>query len=168
MGAKVKKTKATRSLETAESEEEAKAGSIFQRLFAPASVGTSYSQDDDGSAGSETHLSTLSASTASHDSSDGETENQDSKVDLQKFDRELRARHRGACKNMTVSLVPGRDRWSRPVPYASAHSFVSVDRAGSMARQLRDLKVFLQSYLISLEKNTIVLVLHSTMWPWQI
>jgi hypothetical protein len=110
MGAKVKKTKDTRSLATAESEEEVEEvkASIFQRLFAPASAGTSYSQDDDGSAESEANLSTLSVSTASHDSRDEESE----KTGLHKFDRELRTRHRGACKNMTVSLVPGRDRWS--------------------------------------------------------
>lgn len=112
MVAKVKKTKDTRSLTASESEEEVEVeevkASIFQRLFAPASAGTSYSQDDDGSAESEANLSTLSVSTASHDTRDEETE----KTGLQKFDRELRTRHRGACKNMTVSLVPVRDRWS--------------------------------------------------------
>lgn len=74
--------------------------SMFERLFAPASLDTSVSShsDDDQSMGSKSNLSTLSGSTdGSGDSSDS------SSAGIRQFDRELRAKHRGACKNMTVS-----------------------------------------------------------------
>jgi hypothetical protein len=96
-----KTSRSDRSQETPETEEEGKT-SIFQRLFAPGSVDTSVSSqsNEDDSAGSETNLSTLSGS--SGESDDGSSDNSDSEGGLQRFDRELRAKHRGACKNMTV------------------------------------------------------------------
>ena len=88
-----------------------KAG-IFRQLFSPGSAATSGSESNDdtaGSAESETRVSTLSGSmSGSVDSSDDDDAGRKSRRSRKasnsayKFDRDLRARHRGACKNMTV------------------------------------------------------------------
>jgi hypothetical protein len=80
--------------------ESGKVGSIFQRLFAPQSVDTSVSSasDDDESLGSQSNCSTISGSSGESGESSCS-----SLQSIQLFDRELRAKHRSACKNMTVS-----------------------------------------------------------------
>ena len=84
-------------------EKETAKASMFERLFAPASVDTSVSSaasDDERSLDSHSHVSTLSGS------SDGSDESScSSSSSAHRFDRELRAKHRSACKNMTVSCV---------------------------------------------------------------
>lgn len=75
--------------------------SFFSGLFAPGSADTSGSSSDDDSAGSSTNQSTLSDS---EDETDTLTQTTASKgAALERFDRELRAKHRAACKSMTVS-----------------------------------------------------------------
>ena len=91
------------TMDTSEkAEKETAKASMFERLFAPASVDTSVSSasDDERSFDSRSHVSTLSGS------SDGSDESScSSSSTAQRFDRELRAKHRSACKNMTVSDV---------------------------------------------------------------
>ena len=84
------------------SEKESPKASMFERFFAPASADTSVSSasDEERSFDSRSHVSTLSGS------SDGSDESScSSSSSAQRFDRELRAKHRSACKNMTVSGV---------------------------------------------------------------
>jgi hypothetical protein len=109
--------------ETASSARELKTG-IFRQFFSPGTADTSGSEtNDDESTESGTRLSTISASTGSMDSSDGEDVDRRSSRrssrrpsnSTQKFDRDLRARHRGACKNMTVSC-----------PDKILHDFISI------------------------------------------
>jgi hypothetical protein len=84
-------------------EEEAKP-SIFTRLFGETgSAASSYSHsddDEDDTLDTDTKLSTRSGS--SNETSDND-ETEDGDRELARFDRDLRAKHRGACKNMTVS-----------------------------------------------------------------
>jgi hypothetical protein len=84
-----------------EEKESKKHMSLFQRLFAPESLETDVSGDSDsGSLDSATHFTDdASGSDEENDESTGEPSTSSSAI---KFDRELRARHRGACKNMTV------------------------------------------------------------------
>jgi hypothetical protein len=105
------KSETAETEEAASSADELKTG-IFQQFFSPGTAETSGSEsNDEGSAGSETRLSTLSASTGSMDSSDGEhghghrRQSRKPSKNSYKFDVELRARHRGACKNMTVRCL---------------------------------------------------------------
>lgn len=101
---KVNKDKDDRSARRNDIEDEDKESgkaSMFERLFAPHSVGTSVSSesdDDDHSLGSQSNQSTISGS--SEESGESSVSSVDS---IQRFDRELRAKHRAACKNMTVS-----------------------------------------------------------------
>jgi hypothetical protein len=71
--------------------------SIFQKFFTPGSASTSVSSgsDDDRSRDSFSYHSSISGS------SDYTGESSCDSSVLQ-FDRELRAKHRAACKNMTV------------------------------------------------------------------
>lgn len=78
--------------------------SMFQRLFAPDSVETDVSAEDDDDYSHRTDGHSLDSATyyGSDDSgSDDETDEPSATSTLLKFDRDLRARHRGACKNMT-------------------------------------------------------------------
>jgi hypothetical protein len=84
--------------------------SLFQRLFAPESIDTDASGDSDsGSLDSATHFSDMSGS--DDEDNDDSTQQASATSSMIKFDRDLRARHRGACKNMTVriqvSISPG-------------------------------------------------------------
>lgn len=83
------------------SEKESPKGNMFERLFAPQSADTSVSSatDDDRSLDSRSNLSTLSGS-----SNDSDNSSCSSARSTQRFDRELRAKHKNACKNMTVSV----------------------------------------------------------------
>ena len=84
---------------------------FFGRLFSPGTVDTDVSGDDDSeSAGTSDDSATfltdekLSASESESDmSSDGDEASTSSS--LIRFDRELRAKHRSACKNMTVGVA---------------------------------------------------------------
>jgi len=78
---------------------------FFGRLFSPGTVDTdvSGSGDDsqsDGSFGSRTFCSNTDIS-ASETETDMSSSEESTSSDLIRFDRELRAKHRGACKNMT-------------------------------------------------------------------
>jgi hypothetical protein len=80
--------------------------SLFQRLFAPDSVETDVSDDSEyDSQDSRSHFTDV---TGSHDEDDDE-EHDDSTAERSttssviQFDKDLRTRHRAACKNMTVS-----------------------------------------------------------------
>ena len=82
---------------------------MFQRIFMGASGDSSAGSYDD-SVGSGT-LGTDSASEyTGGDQTDDGSEGPEEKSDrgLQKFDRELRAKHRAACKNMTVRFTTGQ------------------------------------------------------------
>lgn len=74
--------------------------SIFERLFAPASLDTSVSSDSNGdqSQDSRSYVSSLSGSS---EGTDDDT-SCSSLRSVQRFDRRLRAKHRSACKSMTV------------------------------------------------------------------
>ena len=101
-GIRKRRSKSYASEESEEREEGGK--TMFQRIFMGGSGGSSESYDD--SVGSAT-LDTDSASEytggdQTDDGSDGPEE--ESGRGMQKFDRELRAKHRAACKNMTVSF----------------------------------------------------------------
>jgi len=81
---------------------------FFSRLFfSPGSVDTDVSGSDDdddesqseGTLGTRTYCSTVSASETESDMSGSDEDS--TSPDLIRFDRELRAKHRGACKNMT-------------------------------------------------------------------
>jgi Tetratricopeptide repeat len=78
---------------------------MFQRLFAQESIDTDVSGDeDDGShrTGAYSLDSATYYGTDDSDSdSDDDTDEPSATSTLLKFDRDLRARHRGACKNMT-------------------------------------------------------------------
>jgi hypothetical protein len=84
--------------------------SLFHRLFAPGSIETDVSEDSQyDSLDSHSQYTDMSGS-ADEDGRSGKSEGpDDSTVDgsdtstLIKFDRDLRARHRAACKSMTVS-----------------------------------------------------------------
>lgn len=85
---------------------------FFSRLFfSPGSVDTDVSGSDDdgdesqseGTLGTRTYCSTVSASETESDMSGSDEDS--TSPDLIRFDRELRAKHRGACKNMTVSVM---------------------------------------------------------------
>jgi hypothetical protein len=81
--------------------------SLFHRLFAPGSMETDVSEDSQyDSQDSRSQFTDMTGSLdeedeEGHDDSTGEPS---ATSTLIKFDRDLRARHRAACKNMTVSL----------------------------------------------------------------
>jgi hypothetical protein len=105
---KSKSKKSSRTYVSEESEEDDAKNSIFHRLFLQAANGGSISKSDDGeSDGSRTLVSETESASSSDDQTEGADsagqENSEEDRELQKFDRELRAKHRGACKNMTVS-----------------------------------------------------------------
>lgn len=76
--------------------------SLFQRLFTPESVETDVSDDSEsGSLDSATHFSEMSGSEEDEENDESTAEPSTTSTMI-KFDRDLRARHRGACKNMTV------------------------------------------------------------------
>ena len=75
--------------------------SMFERLFAPLNTDTSCSSDDGTGSGSASR--TLSKFSTIDDSSDGSYEDTTiTSYETQIFDRDLRTKHRTACKNMTV------------------------------------------------------------------
>ncbi len=97
-------------------QKEGKHMSLFQRLFAPESIETDVSGDSEsGSLDSATHFTDMSGS--EEEDNDESTAEPSTTSTAIKFDRDLRARHRGACKNMTVrklyrpyhefKLIPG-------------------------------------------------------------
>ena len=83
---------------------------FFGRLFSPGTVDTDVSGDDDSvSDGSSDDSATIftdekmsASESESGMSSDGEEASTSSS--MIRFDRELRAKHRSACKNMTVCV----------------------------------------------------------------
>ncbi len=82
------------------SDKESTKGTMFERLFAPQSADTSVSSasDDERSLESHSNVSTLSGTSGGSDDSSCS-----SSRSTHRFDRELRAKHKNACKNMTVS-----------------------------------------------------------------
>jgi hypothetical protein len=96
-----------------DSQDDEVAPTIFERLFGRSSASevstTSYSiSDEDDSIGSDTNTrqSTLSETdTASDIASESAAELTKDERLLLRFDRELRSKHRGACKAMTVSYL---------------------------------------------------------------
>jgi hypothetical protein len=78
---------------------------FFGRLFSPGTVDTDVSGDDitefDGSVDSRTCYTDMSGSDMSDTDISSSDENSTSTAMI-RFDRELRTKHRGACKNMTV------------------------------------------------------------------
>ena len=88
-------------------EEEEEENGFFGRLFFPGTVDTSvsentgddYDSDFDESFGSATYFSDFSGDSESGESSAASSTG----TSLIRFDRELRAKHRAACKSMTVS-----------------------------------------------------------------
>jgi hypothetical protein len=82
---------------------------FFGRLFSPGTVDTDISGDDsefDGSIDSRTCYTDMSGSDMSDTDISSSDENSTSTAMI-RFDRELRAKHRGACKNMTVGNTLG-------------------------------------------------------------
>ena len=77
--------------------------SLFQRLFGETgSDAASYSTESVDSATRHSQVS-ASSSENSEDDTEERTETTETDREQQRFDRELRAKHRGACKNMAVS-----------------------------------------------------------------
>jgi len=76
---------------------------FFDRLFSPGSIETDYSGDSDfdGSVDSETIYTNMTGASHSEDS-EGLTEESSVGSTLIRFDKELRAKHRSACKSMTI------------------------------------------------------------------
>ena len=79
-----------------ESVEEEASPSIFMRLFGETDTPSSYSDSDDEDATLGTNNTDSTGASDNDETDDGDRE-------LARFDRDLRAKHRGACKNMTVS-----------------------------------------------------------------
>jgi len=97
MGRSRKQESSPASFDTQEKDSDK--GSMFQRLFAPMSADTSVSSaSDERSLESHSNVSMMSGSSNGSDESSCS-----SSRSAQRFDRELRAKHRGACKYMTVS-----------------------------------------------------------------
>jgi hypothetical protein len=96
-------------------EEEVGRMSLFHRLFAPDTMETDVSEDSQyDSLGSASQYTDV---TGSIDDEDDDSEVNDESTGeasqtstLIKFDRDLRARHRAACKNMTVRVKGDNDR----------------------------------------------------------
>lgn len=82
--------------------------SLFQRLFAPESIETDVSGDSDSETlDSATQFTDASSSDGEkNDDSTGEPSNSSTAI---RFERDLRLRHRGACKSMTVRKPFQRD-----------------------------------------------------------
>jgi hypothetical protein len=93
--ARAKAMKEAKTSYEAESVEEEAKPSIFTRFFGETGTHASsdYDSDDDDTLGTNTGSS---EETENDETDDGDRE-------LARFDRDLRAKHRGACKNMTVS-----------------------------------------------------------------
>ena len=105
MGAKTRKTrsKELNSIQTKDTKEEERKSSFFSGLFSPGSAESSVSSSqDEDSVGSSTNLSTVSSASDETDSRTANTESIGG--NQEKFDRDRRAKHRAACKNMTVSV----------------------------------------------------------------
>jgi hypothetical protein len=82
--------------------EEAEVG-FFEGLFSPGTIDTDVSGDEedtefDGSVGSGTIYTDMTGR------SDEDSEDSSTSSTLMRFDKELRAKHRSACKNMTVGI----------------------------------------------------------------
>eukprot|EP00537_Pseudo-nitzschia_pungens_P003368 CAMPEP_0172367352 /NCGR_PEP_ID=MMETSP1060-20121228/20858_1 /TAXON_ID=37318 /ORGANISM="Pseudo-nitzschia pungens, Strain cf. cingulata" /LENGTH=494 /DNA_ID=CAMNT_0013091573 /DNA_START=82 /DNA_END=1566 /DNA_ORIENTATION=+ len=104
-----RKTKSKRVEEEEEDEEEDQNDGFFGRLFSPGTVDTSvsentddeeYESDSDESAGSGTYYTDVTG-----DSDSGSEESSTARSNgssLVRFDRDLRAKHRAACKSMTI------------------------------------------------------------------
>jgi hypothetical protein len=87
--------------DTKDAEEEPQG--FFDRLFNPGTIDTDVSGDEnetefDGSECSGTIYTDMTGTSASNVSDESSAES------LARFDKELRAKHRSACKNMTVSV----------------------------------------------------------------
>jgi len=126
---------AKKSFEAKSVEEEEKP-SIFMRLFGE--TGTpSYSDSDDEDATLGTNNTDSTGTSDNDETDDGDRE-------LARFDRDLRAKHRGACKNMTVSSwlptmsnIP-RDRFS--------YTFQSI-QSGKYSKAIKAFEVILSDLL---------------------
>ena len=147
-----KSKKSSRSYVSEESEEDEAKNSIFHRLFLQAANGGFSSKSDDGeSDGSRTLVSDADSASSSDDQSEGadsaRREESEEDRELQKFDRELRAKHRGACKNMTVGTTPSI-RHSKSAGNASvAQKILFIFfRMANMPKLSRLLKASCQTY----------------------
>jgi len=80
-----------------ESGEEEEMG-FFESLFAPGTIDTDVSGDE-----YDTELDNSVDSGTIYSGSEGFTEESDASA-VMRFDKELRAKHRSACKNMTVGI----------------------------------------------------------------
>jgi len=85
-------------------------GGFFGRMFSPGTVATDVSgntgEEDsefDGSIDSGTIYTDMSD--ASQSESDDSSDESSTGSTVIRFDRDLRAKHRGACKNMTVGVI---------------------------------------------------------------
>ena len=77
---------------------------FFDRLFSPGTIDTDYSgYDDDTQFDGSVDSGTCTDMTGSVES-DGFTEDSSTASTNIRFDKELRAKHRSACKNMTVGI----------------------------------------------------------------
>lgn len=81
-----------------ESDEEEQMG-FFESLFAPGTIDTDVSGDE-----YDTELENSVGSGTIYSGSEGLTEASDVSA-VMRFDKELRAKHRSACKNMTVRIL---------------------------------------------------------------
>lgn len=77
---------------------------FFDRLFSPGTIDTNYSEyEDDDQFDGSVDSGTCTDMTGSVES-DGFTEDSSTASTNIRFDKELRAKHRSACKNMTVGI----------------------------------------------------------------
>ena len=77
---------------------------FFDRLFSPGTIDTNYSDyEDDTQFDGSVDSGTCTDMTGSVES-DGFTEDSSTASTNIRFDKELRAKHRSACKNMTVGI----------------------------------------------------------------
>ena len=103
-GARKRRSKSFTSEESEGNEDGGK--NMFQRIFMGASGGSSTRSYDDSVGSGTVDTESASEYTGGDETEDGSVgPEEESDRGLQKFDRELRAKHRAACKNMTVSYV---------------------------------------------------------------
>ena len=132
-------------------QEQAGRMSLFHRLFAPDTMETDVSEDSQfDSLGSASQYTDMSGSIDEYEESDANDEStaESSQTStLVKFDRDLRARHRAACKNMTVRKTDSVCGGNSAAHQSCALTlFLFKCRTENTPRRSRRLKAFYQRY----------------------
>ena len=78
---------------------------FFDRLFSPGTIETDVSGDDGSEFDESVDSHTIFTDITGHSEFSDEVSQETSGTALALFDKELRAKHRNACKNMTVRIL---------------------------------------------------------------